>query len=67
MANALFGFVLALTFALGRGLPFLIAGLFGGAITTLAKLSWLRKSIQILSGFALLFVSYYYVRIYFIL
>lgn len=65
--NALFGFVLALTFGLGRGLPFLIAGLFGGAVTTLAKLSWLGKSIQVLSGFALLFVSYYYVRIYFIL
>lgn len=65
--NALFGFVLALAFGLGRGLPFLIAGFFGGAITALAKLSWLRKSIQVLSGFALLFVSYYYVRIYFIL
>ena len=62
-----YGFFLAVAFGLGRGLPFLVAGLFGGAITSLAKLSWLRKGIQLLSGLALLFVSGYYVRVFVIL
>lgn len=65
--NVIFGLFLASAFGLGRGLPFLIAGLFGGLITSMAKLSWLRKSIQIMSGFALLFVCGYYIRIYLIL
>jgi cytochrome c-type biogenesis protein len=65
--NVFYGFLLALAFGVGRGIPFLVAGLFGGAITALAKLSWLRKMIQILSGCALLFVCYYYLRVYFIL
>lgn len=62
-----YGFFLAVAFGLGRGLPFLVAGLFGGAITALAKLSWLRKGIQLVSGLALLFVSGYYVRVFVIL
>lgn len=62
-----YGFLLAVAFGLGRGLPFLVAGLFGGAITALAKLSWLRKGIQLVSGLALLFVSGYYVRVFVIL
>lgn len=66
--NVIFGLFLALAFGLGRGLPFLIAGLLlGGLIKSLAKLSWLRKSIQVISGFALLFVCGYYIRIYLIL
>lgn len=62
-----YGFFLAVAFGVGRGLPFLVAGLFGGTIMGLAKLSWLRKGIQILSGFALLFVAGYYVRVFVIL
>lgn len=62
-----YGFFLAVAFGLGRGLPFLVAGLFGGAITSLAKLSWLRKGIQVVSGLALLFVSGYYIRVFVIL
>jgi cytochrome c-type biogenesis protein len=56
------GFFLAFAFGLGRGLPFLLVGVFAGAVSRLAQLTWLRRSIQIISGCALLFVSYYYTR-----
>jgi len=65
--SMLYGFLLAVAFGVGRGFPFLIAGLFGGAITALAKLSWLRKGIQFASGVALLFVCGYYLRIFILL
>lgn len=60
--STLYGFFLALTFGVGRGLPFLLVGFFAGAVSRLARLTWLRHSIQIISGSALLFVCYYYVR-----
>lgn len=63
-ANLLYGLMLALAFGIGRGTPFLIVGLFAGSVTKLARLSWLRKSIQIVSGLALLFVCYYYIGVY---
>ncbi|MEO7907226.1 MAG: cytochrome c biogenesis protein CcdA [Saprospiraceae bacterium] len=64
IANPMLGFILALFFGIGRGLPFLIVGVFAGAVTKLAQLTWFRKSIQIASGLALLFVSYYYIRVF---
>lgn len=63
-ANPIYGFILALAFGIGRGLPFLIVSAFAGAVTKFAKLTWLRRSIQIISGFALLFVCYYYVKVF---
>ncbi|CAN5921885.1 hypothetical protein BH24BAC1_BH24BAC1_27470 [soil metagenome] len=48
----------------GRGLPFLVVGIFAGAVSQLARLTWLRRSIQVLSGAALLFVGYYYARVF---
>jgi cytochrome c biogenesis protein CcdA len=60
-ASPLYGLALAFAFGLGRGLPFLVVGFFAGAISRLAQLTWLRKAIQIVSGAALLFVSFYYV------
>ncbi len=63
-ANLWYGLILALAFGIGRGIPFLVVGLFAGSVTKLARLSWLRKSIQIVSGLALLFVCYYYIRVY---
>ena len=63
-ANPLFGFMLALFFGIGRGLPFLIVSVFASAVTKFAQLTWLRKSIQIVSGVALLFVSYYYIKVF---
>jgi cytochrome c-type biogenesis protein len=63
-ASPLYGLLLALSFGLGRGLPFLVVGVFAGAVSRLAQLTWLRRSIQILSGSALLFVGYYYARVF---
>lgn len=62
--NPLYGFLLALFFGIGRGLPFLIVSVFAGAVTKFAQLTWLRKTIKIVSGFALLFVSYYYIKVF---
>ncbi len=56
-------FILALSFGIGRGLPFLIVSAFAGAVSKFAQLTWLRRSIQIVSGLALLFVCYYYVKV----
>lgn len=55
-----FGVVLAFAFGLGRGLPFLLVGLFAGAIMRLARMDSWRRGIQIVSGGALAFVSMYY-------
>ena len=63
-ANPIYGFILALAFGIGRGLPFLIVSAFAGAVTKFAQLTWLRRSIQIVSGLALLFVCYYYVKVF---
>lgn len=63
-ANPFLGFMLALSFGIGRGLPFLIVSVFAGAVTKFAQLTWLRKSIQIVSGIALLFVTYYYIKVF---
>lgn len=63
-ASPLFGFILALCFGIGRGLPFLIVSLFASAVTKFAQLTWLRRTIQILSGLALLFVAYYYIKVF---
>ncbi len=63
-ANPIYGFILALVFAMGRGLPFLILSAFAGAVTKFAQLTWLRRSIQIVSGLALLYVCYYYLRVF---
>jgi len=63
-ANPFYGFLLALFFGIGRGLPFLVVSIFAGAVTKFAQLTWLRRSIQIASGIALLFVCYYYIKVY---
>jgi cytochrome c-type biogenesis protein len=55
------GVLLAFTFGLGRGLPFLAAGLIASAVTGFARLGRWRRAIQVVSGCTLLFVSGYYV------
>jgi cytochrome c-type biogenesis protein len=63
-ANPVYGFMLALAFVIGRGLPFLIVSAFAGAVAKFAQLTWIRRSIQIVSSLALLFVCYYYVKVF---
>lgn len=54
------GFLLAVTFGLGRGFPFLLAGVIASAITGFTRLGAWSRIIQVVSGFALLLVSIYY-------
>ena len=61
-AGTAYGVVLSFAFGLGRGLPFLLVGVFAGAITRLARVAFWRRAIQFLSGSALLFLSIYYIR-----
>ena len=58
------GFVLAFAFGLGRGLPFLLVGLFAGAVMRLARVTLWRRAIEVISACALLFVSIYYARVF---
>jgi len=55
-----YGLLLAVAFGVGRGLPFLVAGLFAGAVTRFIQMGRWRRAVQISSGVALLFVSGYY-------
>ncbi|MBI4482237.1 MAG: thiol:disulfide interchange protein [Acidobacteria bacterium] len=55
-----YGVIFAFAFGLGRGLPFLLIGLFAGVVMQLARLGSWRRPIQVASGCALLFVSFYY-------
>jgi cytochrome c-type biogenesis protein len=54
------GLLLAFVFGLGRGVPFLLAGVIASAITGFAHLSRWRRPIQVASGVGLLLVSGYY-------
>lgn len=58
------GLALAIFFGLGRGLPFLLIGIFAGIVTKLAELSLWRRTIQAASALSLLIVSVYYFRVY---
>lgn len=60
--DLLYGTSLSLFFGLGRGLPFLLVGVFADAIMRFARLSLWRQSIQAVSGIALLIVSAYYAK-----
>jgi len=57
-----YGFILALAFGVGRGLPFLLAGLFAGTLMRFARLSSWTGAVRVVSGCALIFVSLYYAR-----
>ena len=61
-AGTAYGLVFSFAFGLGRGLPFLLVGVFAGAVTRIARLASWRRLIQFLSGGALLFLSVYYLR-----
>ena len=56
--------LLAFIFGLGRGLPFLLAGMAGSAVTGLTRLGLAGRAIQIASGVALLAVSAYYANVF---
>lgn len=61
------GLILAVIFGVGRGLPFLLVGLFAGLVTKFTELSLWRKPIQALSGLSLIIVGAYYLKVFFAL
>lgn len=60
--STLYGLLLSFAFGVGRGFPFLLVGLFSGALMRVARISLWRRAIQVVSGCALILVSLYYVR-----
>ncbi len=64
VADAFAGVVLAFIFGLGRGAPFLAAGLAGSAVARLLRAS-VSRPLQLVSAAALLFVSGYYAHVYY--
>ncbi len=61
-ANTLYGLLLAVSFGIGRGLPFLLIGVFSGTVVRLTCLGQWRRTLQVVSGSVLLIVSVYYAR-----
>jgi len=61
-ANAFYGLLLSFAFGVGRGFPFLLVGVFAGALMRIARISLWRRTIQVVSGCALILVSLYYMR-----
>lgn len=61
-AKPLYGLLLAFAFGIGRGLPFLLLGVFAGALMRLTRVRAWDRAIQVVSGVALLVVSFYYAR-----
>ncbi len=61
-AKPLYGLLLAFAFGVGRGLPFLLVGVFARALMRLTRLRLWDRAIQVVSGAALLLVSFYYAR-----
>lgn len=58
------GLLLAFVFGLGRGLPFLLAGIAGSSITGFTRLGLWSRPIQIACGVALLGVSFYFANVF---
>ena len=58
--TAAYGLLLSVAFGVGRGLPFLVIGLFAGTMARFVRMQRWRRMIQVLSGTALVFVSGYY-------
>lgn len=58
--TASYGLLLSVAFGVGRGLPFLLIGLFAGTMARFVRMQRWRRAIQILSAAALVFVSGYY-------
>lgn len=59
-----YGAALSLSYGIGRGLPFLLLGLFAGTVGSwLARLGRARRIAEVVSGIALLVLSVYFVRL----
>jgi cytochrome c-type biogenesis protein len=59
-----YAFLLSAAFGFGRGLPFLLAGIFAGIVMLLSRLESWRRALQFASAGALVIVSIYYARVF---
>lgn len=62
--DARFGILLAFVFGLGRGLPFLLAGMAGSALVAWTRIGSWTPAIQVASTAALLVLGIYYANVF---
>ena len=64
IGRPVYGAVLSLAYAIGRGLPFLLLGLFAGTIGAwLARIGTARRIAEVVSGIGLVAVAVYFLRL----
>lgn len=63
-ANVGGGVTLAFVFGLGRGVPFLVAGIAGSVVSRMAHVTRWSRALQLFSGAMLLIVSGYYAHVF---
>lgn len=64
IGDPLYGAALSLAYAAGRGMPFLLLGLFAGTVGAwLARIGPARRIAEIVSGAALIWLAVYFVQL----
>jgi len=64
IGRPVYGALLSLSYGIGRGLPFLLMGLFAGRIAGwLAGLDRARRIAEVVSGVALIAMAFYFFRL----
>ncbi len=64
IGRPVYGAALSLSYAIGRGVPFLLLGLFAGAVGAwLARIGRARRIAEIVSGVALVVLAAYFARL----
>lgn len=61
IGRPVFGAALSFSYAIGRGLPFLLLGVFAGTVAVwLARLGRARRIAEVVSGLALIGLAFYF-------
>lgn len=61
IGRPLYGAALSLAYGIGRGAPFLVLGIFAGAVSAwLARVERMRRGAEVISGVALLVIGGYF-------
>lgn len=63
IGRPVFGAGIAFAFALGRGAPFLLLGMFAGSSRVVSRLESFRRPTEVVSGVVLVGLSLYFVRL----
>lgn len=68
IGRPVYGAALSLSYAIGRGLPFLLLGLFAGTVGAwLARVAWAQRFAEVVSGSALIILAVYFARLAYLL